>query len=122
MANKLIELVTGARFDKKAFREYKARVANLPVPYATSVAAIERYLMYAGGVSDGKTMLRMLDDLAALFEAAAADATPVRQVVGDDPVEFVEDFLRNYTDGHWLSKERAKLIATIETAEASQAD
>ncbi len=120
MANKLVELVTGARFDKKAFRDYKARVAALPAPYESAVAAIERYLMYAGGISDSTTLLRMVDDLASLFEAAAADATPIRQVVGDDPVAFVEDFLSNYSDGQWINKERAKLVSAIETASHQQ--
>ena len=31
------------------------------------------------------------------FEQRAADGTPVRAIVGDDPVEFVETFVRNYS-------------------------
>ncbi|MFI6793991.1 hypothetical protein [Streptosporangium canum] len=32
----------------------------------------------------------MFEDLADLFEQAAADGTPIREIVGEDPVEFVE--------------------------------
>ena len=36
----------------------------------------------------------MFEDLADLFEQAAADATPIREIVGEDPVEFVDAFAR----------------------------
>ena len=42
---------------------------------------------------------RMLEDLADLFEQGAADGTPIREIVGEDPVEFVETFVRNYPEG-----------------------
>ena len=32
----------------------------------------------------------MFDDVADLFERAAADGTPIREIVGDDPVEFAD--------------------------------
>jgi DNA-binding ferritin-like protein (Dps family) len=38
----------------------------------------------------------MLEDLADLFEQAAANGIPIRGIVGQDPVEFAEAFLRNY--------------------------
>ena len=41
----------------------------------------------------------MLEDVADLFERAAADGTPIREIVGDDPVEFVEAFVANYPEG-----------------------
>ena len=41
----------------------------------------------------------MLEDLADLFEQAAADGTPIREIVGEDPVEFAETFLQNYSKG-----------------------
>lgn len=37
------------------------------------------------------------EGLADLFERAAADRAPIREIVGDDPVEFVESFAQNYT-------------------------
>jgi DNA-binding ferritin-like protein (Dps family) len=110
------DLATRMVDDKRRWRRYKARVAGLPVNHRTAANAVERYLMHAGGVSDGEVAMRMLEDLADLFEQSAADGTTVRAVVGDDPVEFVEDFVRNYGDGSWLRKERRRLVEAIDTA------
>lgn len=68
-----------------------------------SSAAITAYL---GGLGDGDSILSMPDDLADLFEQGAADGTPVREIVGEDPVEFAEAFLRNYPEGQWITRER----------------
>ncbi|MFE9577298.1 DUF1048 domain-containing protein [Nocardia sp. NPDC006044] len=40
----------------------------------------------------------MFEDLLDLFEQSAADGTPIREVVGQDPVEFIEAFARNYQE------------------------
>ena len=58
----------------------------------------------------------MLEDLADLFEQSAASGTPVREVVGEDPVEFAEAFLRNYPEGQWITRERDRLTSAIERA------
>ena len=58
----------------------------------------------------------MLEDLADLFEQSAANGTPIREIVGEDPVEFVEAFVRNYPEGQWINKERERLINAIERA------
>ena len=114
MAAAWIEKVTGSLERKKQYRQHRARVQGLPADYRTAVEAIERYLMYFGGISRGDTLVRMLDDLADLFEQAAADGTPVRAIVGDDPVEFIETFLQNYSEGQWINKERERLIKAID--------
>ena len=112
-----IEKVVGDFGDKRRWRAYKARVKALPESYRTAVEALNRYFMYFGGITKGDIMMRMLEDLADLFEQAAADETPVRAVVGTDPVEFAETFLRNYSDGQWINKERERLINAIARAE-----
>lgn len=91
MAASWIEKLTGSLEDKKQYRQYKERVRALPTPYRTAVEGIDRYVMYAGGIADGATLVRMVDDLATLFESAAADGTSVRDVVGEDAVAFAED-------------------------------
>ena len=116
MAARWIELITGSLEDKKRWRAYKRRVEQLPPSYRTAVEGVERYLMYAGG-GDEAQLLQMVDDLADLFERAAADGTPVRAIVGDDPVEFVEAFKSNYGLGSWLAKEQRRLTEAIERAE-----
>jgi DNA-binding ferritin-like protein (Dps family) len=120
MAARWIELVTGSLEDKKRWRAYKARVQQLPPSYSTAVAGVERYLMYTGGATAGNQLQQMFDDLADLFERAAVDGTPVRAIVGDDPVEFVETFKSNYGLGSWLSKEQRRLTEAIERAENEQ--
>ncbi len=63
----------------------------------------------------------MLEDLADLFEPAAADGTPVRAIVGDDPVEFAEAFLRELRRrAAGSSKERARLTDAIARAEREE--
>lgn len=115
-----IEKLTGSLEDKKQYRRYKERVRALPAPYRTAVEGIDRYVMYAGGISDGATLVRMVDDLATLFESAAADGTTVREIVGDDPAAFAEDFLSTYKDAQWIAKERARLTEAIDRAEKEQ--
>jgi DNA-binding ferritin-like protein (Dps family) len=78
-----------------------------------SSAAITAYL---GGLGDGDSMLSMLDDLADLFEQGAAAGTPVREIVGEDPVEVAEAFLRNYPAGQRITRERERLTRAIERA------
>ncbi|GAA4781161.1 DUF1048 domain-containing protein [Microbacterium gilvum] len=116
MAAKWIEALTGSLEQKKQYRQYRARVEALPEPYAAVAKAVDRYLMYQGGVTDGETMVRMLDDLADLFDGAAADGLAIRDIVGEDPVEFAEAFVRAYTTREWIDKERARLRRTVDEA------
>ncbi len=113
MAAKWIETVTGSLEQKRQYREYRARVQQLPDEYRTAVEALERYLSYFGTITKGDVLVTMLNDLGELFEQAAADKTPVRAIVGADSVEFVETFLANYSEGQWINKERTRLINAI---------
>lgn len=115
----LIEKVVGDFGDKLLWREYKARVARMPEPYAGATRAFERYLTYYGGIAKGDVIVAMVNDLADLFERAAVDGTPIRAIVGDDPVGFAEDFLRTYEDGRWINKERRRLIDAIAATDAA---
>jgi DNA-binding ferritin-like protein (Dps family) len=100
---------------KREWWRYRARVAQLPPNYRAAVEAIQRYLMYFGG-GDGSGWATMLDDLATLFEQSAAAQTPIREIVGDDPVEFVEAFARNYPEGQWRAKEKERFLNAIDRA------
>jgi DNA-binding ferritin-like protein (Dps family) len=118
MAAKWIETVTGSLEQKRRYKQYRARIDSLPEPYGTVAKALQRYFMYYGGVTtEGETALKMFDDFAELWERAAADGTPVRAIVGDDPVEFAETFAESYIGKHWIDKERARLVKSIEDAE-----
>ncbi len=120
MAAKWIELVTGSLEQKKRYRHYKARLEALPEPYGSVAKALQRYLMFYGGIVDGETTLTMMGDFADLWDRAAVDCTPVRAIVGDDPVEFAEAFAQAYTGKQWIDKERARLTQAIEDAERGE--
>ena len=120
MAAKWIEALTGSLEQKKQYRLDKARIDDLPKPYRSVAAAVHRYLMYYGGLTDGDAMVRMHGDLADLWERAALDGTAVRDIVGDDPVEFAETFAAAYTGTRWVDKERARLVAAVEEAERGE--
>ena len=69
------------------------------------------------GPANGDGAVSMFEDLADLFERAAADGTPIREIVGDDPVEFVEAFAQNYTKGGDVpDRERTRLTDAINRA------
>jgi DNA-binding ferritin-like protein (Dps family) len=116
----LIEKVVGDFGDKQRWRAYKARTKQLPPNYRAAIAALERYLTYFGAITKGDILMSMLEDLADLFEQSAADGTPIRAIVGDDPVEFAETFLRNYAEGQWITKERQRLTEAIDQAAAEE--
>ena len=57
MAAKWIEALTGSLEQKKQYRQAKARIEALPEPYARPPKAVNRYLMYYGGVTDGDVLV-----------------------------------------------------------------
>ncbi|WP_437630474.1 DUF1048 domain-containing protein [Sorangium sp. So ce854] len=113
--SKLISKMIG---EKGQWWQYKARVRQLPASYRTAVDALERYLMYSGTGGDGTAIYA---DLVDLFEQSAANRTPIRQIVGEDPVEFIETFVRNYPKGEWIIRERERLTSAIERAAEEEA-
>jgi DNA-binding ferritin-like protein (Dps family) len=108
--SKFISKVIG---EKGQWRQYKARTRQLPASYRTAVDALERYLMYFGTGGGGTAIY---EDLVDLFEQSAANRTPIREIVGEDPVEFIEVFVRNYPKGQWIIRERERLTSAIERA------
>jgi DNA-binding ferritin-like protein (Dps family) len=120
MTAKWIEALTGPLEQKKQYRQAKGRMDALPEPYRAVADGFSRYLMYYGGVTDGDTIVQMLVDLADLWERAAVDGTPVSAIVGDDPVEFAETFAQAYGGKHWIDKERARLVKTVDDAKRGE--
>lgn len=116
MDAKWFERVTGSLEEKKRYKQYKARKEQLPANYRMAMDALERYLTYFGAITKGDILVSMLEDLADLFEQGAANRTPMRAIVGEDPVEFAETFLQNYSEGQWINKERERLTNAINRA------
>ena len=102
---------------KRGLWEYKASARRLPASYRIALDALERYLNYLGPGGDGGAILT---DLLDLFEQSAASGTPIRKIVGADPVEFIEAFVQNYPEGHWRTRERERLINAIERIEREE--
>jgi len=113
----LSDLSTRVLGDKKRWWAYRARKKELPESYLVAIDGVERYLNLLGGITKGDIIMTMLEDLLDLFQQSAADGTTIRGIVGDDPVEFVENFLSNYEEGRWINKERVNLVKAIERAE-----
>jgi DNA-binding ferritin-like protein (Dps family) len=111
--NKVIAKVVG---EKRQWRQHKERTRQLPESYRTALEALERYLMHAGPGGDGADAAAMFDDLLDLFEQSAANGTSIREIVGEDPVEFLKGFVQNYPDGQWRLKEQKRLCDAIERA------
>lgn len=113
--SKVVGKVVGDIGEKKKWWAYRARVKELPEHYREAVEALERYLMFFGR-GDGPSWAEMYEDLIDLFEASAANGTPIREIFGDDPVEFVETFVANYPEGQWRSKERDRFVSAVDKA------
>jgi DNA-binding ferritin-like protein (Dps family) len=123
MAAKWIEAVTGSLEQKRQYKRDKARIDALPEPYGTAARAIHRYFMHFGGMTyEGDALITMFGDFADLWERAAADGTPVREIVGDDPVEFAESFAQAYGGVRYIDRERERLSRAIARAERGAAD
>ncbi|GAA1520267.1 DNA-binding ferritin-like protein (Dps family) [Agromyces terreus] len=120
MAAKWIETITGSLEQKKQYKQAKTRIEALPEPHRSAASALNRYLMYYGGVTDGDTIVQMFVDLADLWERAAIDGTPVSAIVGDDPVEFAEAYAQAYGGAQWIDKERTRLVKAIDAAKKGE--
>lgn len=105
---------------KREWRAYKKRVRALPANYRAAVEGIEHYLMHFGP-EKWENSASLLDDVASLFERAAADDTPIRDIVGDDPVEFVDALISNYDKTGYVARQRRRLTDAIDRAAGDKA-
>src|SRR5262249_48611571 len=97
---------------KRRWRRDTARGKGLPEPYRAAGHSIGRYLP-AFRRGERARGAEMLEDLADLFERAAAEGTPIHEIVGEHPEEFVEAFVQNYPEGQWVIRERERLRSAI---------
>jgi DNA-binding ferritin-like protein (Dps family) len=102
---------------REQWPDNEARGRSLPASYRTALDALERYLNHLGPGGDGSAVYA---DLLDLFEQSAANGTPIRDVVGEDPVAFIEALIQNYPEGHWSTRERERFINAIERIEREQ--
>ncbi len=118
---KLIAALTGDLEDKRHWRASVNRIRSLPGSYRTAAEAMKDYLMATGfGGATGGKWAPLYEDLADLFEQAAAARTPLRDIIGNDPVDFAEEFASNYSEKRWIDVQRRKLTEAVERAERGQ--
>ncbi len=108
----LINKVIG---EKQQWKEYKSRKKQLPANYRAAVAALERHIFYCGPET-GETTVRALNDLIELFEQGAHAKTPIREIVGENPADFAEAFISNYTKDTWRDRQVRKVNEALEAA------
>ncbi|MFJ2740795.1 DUF1048 domain-containing protein [Streptomyces sp. NPDC087440] len=94
---------------KKRWRAYKGRVKELPAHYRSAVESIERYLNHFVP-NDADSSASMFEDLVDLFEQAAAHGTPIREIVGENPLEFLNEYAQNYTEGGYVPASARKRL------------
>jgi DNA-binding ferritin-like protein (Dps family) len=112
MTTTIAEFTTKVIGDKRRWRAYKARTRQLPEPYRKAIKALERYLLRFGP-ADADQAATAFEDLATRFEQAAAAGTPVREIVGENPVDFAKGYVRQHTASGLSDQERERLISEI---------
>jgi len=117
MSMGISDITTKMIGDKRRWRAYKARTKLLPENYRTAVDGLERYVMFFGPV-EGDDAASLYEDLADIFERAAADETPIRAIVGDDPIDFIDTLIQNYSKGGYIKREQDRLLEAIRQSEA----
>ena len=77
-----------------------------------------------GTVRDTGKVADLLERYHETFRAEVLDVTDtaaIREIVGDDPVEFVEALVANYTKGGYVTRERERLTRDIARAAGEDA-
>jgi DNA-binding ferritin-like protein (Dps family) len=106
----IIEKLVGTMDDKRAFREYKRRVAALPREYNIVMSEMQNYIWNCGSL-DGS--LDLLYDLLALMEASAAEGKEVLEVTGSDVTAFCDELIREWKGRTWQDSVREKFNERI---------
>lgn len=119
----IIEKIIGNLNDKRAWRDYKRRVAALPKEYNIVMNEMQSYIWNCGSLEispDGNIYL--LYDLLDLMEASVADGKQVLDVTGNDVAEFCDELIREWRGQSWRSKLREKCNERIMSRLGSNGD
>ncbi len=116
MANQSLPITRPGEDRDRVAPTPRTRVEALPADFRAAFAAFESYLAERRAIMEVDAIAAALDDLALLFEQAAADGIPIRSVVGDEPADVAEALLENHLGGSWNAATRASLTAAIDTA------
>lgn len=103
-------IITKLIGDKKAYKKFKAEVAQLPNEYQIAFNSLQKY-MWNFGKSAGFQVV--FDDLLHLFQESAMENIPLKDVIGEDPVQFADELMSQYPDELWIIKMQNKLRAEL---------
>jgi DNA-binding ferritin-like protein (Dps family) len=99
--------------------EFTLRVARLPLAFRSTLTALERYLRATTLISDDDIRL-MLGRVVERFEQAVADGYSITDVIGHDPVEFIDVLCGRYIDGPGAPRMRRMLRDAVDLARTAQ--
>ncbi|MCI1986705.1 MAG: DUF1048 domain-containing protein [Lactobacillus sp.] len=102
--------------DKQRYKQFTKDVRALPTPYAATVNALTKYIWSFAGSG---AMVDVLEEVLHIFQESAAENVPIRQIVGEDPVEFAENIMAEYPNELWLIKYRHQLRQKVAEVEHS---
>ena len=101
---------------EEAWRASTRHAPNSPCGLPHGSRGFERYM----NISACWTATTPVDcsTTSLISSSGRSGGTPVREIVGKDPVEFAEAFVRNYPAGQWIVRERDRLTSAIDRADA----
>lgn len=97
--------------DKKAYKEYKQRVENLPKEYQIVMKSVQKYLWTAGSM-DGSldTMYKIIE----LFEEGVVDGKNVLDIIGADVAAFAKNMVETSIGKTYEDTVATKINANVE--------
>lgn len=105
MVVKWIEVIIGLFEEKKQYKQVQVCINVFFELYCEMVKVQQCYNMYYGGVIDGDIIVKMFFDIVDIWECVVFDGILVSVIVGDDLVEFVENYVVVYGGCQWIDKE-----------------
>lgn len=106
MIDKISDFFKNTRTDKKAWHDYRARVAALPGDYRFVMEQIQGYIFNVAMDAQSVAVLR---SILELLEEGAAEQRAVLDVTGDDVAGFAYDVMAAVQAKTWASQKGAQL-------------
>lgn len=98
--------------EKRAYKEFLARIQQLPADYKFVYEKMTHYMWEYSGGGDGYDMIALHQGLLELFEEGAAQGKKVMDVTGADVAVFCDDLLRSAIT--YTEKRRDKLNREVQ--------
>lgn len=108
-----VDSLKNIKQEKRAYKEYLARIKALPEEYAFVYNKIATYMWSNSGGGDGYDMVTLQAGVLELFEEGAAEGKKVLEVTGEDVAAFSDELLRSART--YSENRRQKLNREIKT-------